>query len=86
MMSNLRKLVAREWLTLIVGVLFGFFVLPALVYALFSPASYTATHSLFEGYGELTGLLFGKNHRDAFIGLTIVLGPYIVYQFMAMSH
>lgn len=81
-MTKLTKTLAKEWLTLIGGILIGFLLVPALVYAFFSPASYTSSHSLGDAYKELTGMLFGKGGRsEVWVAIAIVLGPYLLYQF-----
>lgn len=81
--KSIKKILAREWLTLIVGFLVGFFVLPIFIYTFISPADYTSHHSLIEGYKELIGMLFGKEgNTEVLIAMTIILSPYLLYQFV----
>ena len=79
----MRKIIAREWLKLIIGIVFvpitiGLF---AVVGAFISPDRYIST-SLGDVYVAFFGPLFDKGHPDRLIVLAIILGPYFIYQFV----
>ena len=74
--TSLKKILAREWLTLIVGLLVGFLVVPSFLYT-FGPDV-----SLIDFYIEVLGSLFGyEGSRSMLITMAVLLAPYFVYQF-----
>jgi hypothetical protein len=80
--ETLKKVLAREWLTLVAGFLVGFSLVPIFVYTFISPKDYTSRHSLTDAYTELLSWLFGKEGGGGIlISMAIILAPYLLYQF-----
>jgi ABC-type spermidine/putrescine transport system permease subunit I len=70
---SVKKRLAKEWLTLIAGLMVGFLVVPTFFYIFISPADYTSSHSLIDAYKEVI-----KERGEAIV---IGFGPYLLYQF-----
>jgi uncharacterized membrane protein len=79
--KSIKNILAREWLTLIVGFLAGF-PLVLVIYTFISPADYTSHHSLIDVYKELISIFFGEKGSEKLLTtMAIILSPYLVYQF-----
>lgn len=89
----MRKIIAREWLKLIIGLIFGLIIAPGLVYTFLASDEYTSTHSLGDMYGEIDlgeidlyedifKPFFSCTGSERLMILAIILGPYFIYQFV----
>jgi len=80
---SLKRILAKEWLTFITGLLVGFLFVPTFIYTFISPQDYKSRNSLIEAYKELIGLFFGKEGRDGvLLSIAVIFGPYLFYQFV----
>jgi hypothetical protein len=80
---SLKRILAKEWLALIAGLIVGFLFVPTFIYTFISPQDYKSRNSLIEAYKELIGLLFGKEGGDGvLLSMAIIFGPYLFYQFI----
>ena len=78
----MKRVIAREWLYLVLGFFVGLVIMPPLLYMFLSPDSYTATHTLGKAYLELfETLLGGDGFGSVLLAILIVLVPYLLYQF-----
>jgi len=80
---SVKKNLAKEWLTLIAGLIVGFLFVPSFIYTFISPQDYKSHNSLIKAYKELIGLLFGKEGGDGILfSWAIIFAPYLFYQFV----
>ncbi|PCI67313.1 MAG: hypothetical protein COB26_10200 [Piscirickettsiaceae bacterium] len=78
----MKKIIAQEWLKLIIGIIVGLIVVTPFVYTFLSPESYTTSHTLSYAYEELFEMLFDNSIKDRPLAWSLVLAPYFIYQFL----
>jgi len=84
----MKKIIAQEWLKLIAGFIFGLLIIPpfvyyfTFVYYFISPERYPSKQSMADLYNKLFEMLFYKHIDDTLTALLIILGPYLLYQFI----
>jgi hypothetical protein len=81
MTPQLKKRLAKEWLTLVICLFIG--LLLPLYFMLVRPS--VASDGIGETYLELLSGLFSRRgiaFEERFIAWAVVLGPYLIYQFV----
>lgn len=79
----MKRVIAREWLYLVIGFFVGIIIIPPFFYLFISPESYTSTLSLSKAYVEIIKTLFGsEGFGSALLALIIILIPYWLFQFV----
>lgn len=77
MRSDTKRVIAREWLYLILGFLVGLGPVPLFLYLFLSPDSYT----LSKFYLDLFEALFSGRGSEVVVVILVMLAPYLLFQF-----
>ena len=74
--NNIKKIIAKEWLKLISGIVFGFIVVPVIAY-IFASQKQKTSSTLGDVYLEIFNMI-GSGFDKALMAIGIILIPYFI--------